>query len=386
MRVVLLWARYWLLWAFSYLRIGAASMLYRLAVDAYRQDSRAVSERSLDRAIEVSRPGRKADLACDLGDFQFDLQDFEAAAVSYRRALEEDDHHAPALRGTGLSLHAMGAGSEAVYYYVSLLQQDPEDVDVILNLALVLIWSGRLEDAEELIEQAEAVVPGSADTLEVRAEMAYAKGEIDEGITILADVVERFPERCEPRRVLGIYLHAVGRMEEAGVQFQGALECDPDDPRLLMALTGYNKDLGNGAAVVQYARRAVDILTERIAPADDLATAYWHLAWGHYMLGELQDSIAAGQEGVRTAPSLWGVRADLALAQLCAGDTEAAETNYQLVVQMAMDAGELRMIAVEDLQEAISTRPDLDHDAATRMLNLLQARERALDAETATTR
>jgi hypothetical protein len=80
------------------------------------------------------------------------------------------------------------------------------------------------------------------------------------------------------------------------------------------------------------------------------------------------------------------VRADLALAQLCAGDTEAAETNYQLVVQMAMDAGELRMIAVEDLQEAISTRPDLDHDAATRMLNLLQARERALDAETATTR
>lgn len=382
----ILWARYWVLFLFSFVPVGAARLLYRLAEDAYTYGNIAVSVRSLDRAIHISRPGRRADLACDLADRQFNLQDFDAASITYQRALEEDDHHPRALRGTGLSLHAMGSGSEAVYYYVSLLQHDPGDVDVILNLALVLIWSGRFEDAEELIVQAEEAVPGSPDVLEVRAEMAYARGELDEGIRILEEVTTTFPDRCEPKRVLGMYLHTVGRMDEAGIQFERALECDPDDPRLLIALTSFHKDVGDGTSVVLYAGRAVEILKERVMPSEELAQAYWHLAWGHYMLDELPASIAAGQEGVRLAPSLWGVRADLALAQLCAGDNKAAEANYELVVQMAMDATELRMIAIEDLQEAMTTRPDLDQETAGRMLELLRRREKSLGTGAATSR
>lgn len=378
MSAVILWVRYSLLWLIA--RLGASRMLYRLALDAYLAGNAAVSVRSLERAIQVSRPGRRAELACDLGDFQFDLQDFLTASMSYQRALDEEDHNARALRGKGLSLHAMGAGSEAVYYYVSLLQQDPKDVDVMLNLALVLIWSGRFDDAEERIAEAEAVTPDSPDVLEVRSELAYTRGDIDEGIAILEEVVERFPERCEPKRVLGTYLHTVGRMEEAGRHFEMALECDPDDPQLRLALTAYYRDVGDGAAVVRHAGEAVDILKARISASEELAQAYWNLAWGHYMLDDLKASIRASKEAVRLAPQMWGVRADLALAQLCAGDTTAAEDNYQLVAQMAMDATELRIVAIEDLQQAIVSRSELDQDTAGRMLDLLRQREETLDA------
>lgn len=380
MRDFALWTRYRLLWILSIVSSQASRLLYSLAADAYLQGNASASLRSLDRAVQVSRSGRGVDLACDLGDLQFDLQDFEAAAASYQRALDEDHRYPRALRGKGLSLHEMGEGSEAVYYYVSLLQRDPDDIDVILNLALILIWDGRFDDASERLAVAEELAPDSVDVQEVRAELAYARGDIDEGISILERLVADFPDRCEPKRVLGIYLQSVGRMLEADIQFQSALECEPDNPKLHLALTSYYQDLEDGASIVQHGLRAIEILTLQRGRPDELANAYWHLGWGYFLLDDLAASITANQTAVELVPSLWGARADLALAQLCAGELERASENYHLVAQMATDASDLRIVAIEDLKEAIRAERVTDQTLADNMLSLLRARERSLQA------
>jgi tetratricopeptide (TPR) repeat protein len=62
---------------------------------------------------------------------------YDRAAAEYRRVLEQDEAHAAARVGLGISLRGMGKHAEAASEYERVLSAEPNNVAALFDLAIV---------------------------------------------------------------------------------------------------------------------------------------------------------------------------------------------------------------------------------------------------------
>jgi tetratricopeptide (TPR) repeat protein len=130
----------------------------------------ALEEHDLGEARAKIRQGLALDAAnldlLDLGGFvAFFLGDYLATEDFCRKALAVKPDHAYACKGLGLGLARQGKVDEGVASLERSIALAPQWMDPYWDLAVTLMDAGRTDQALQVIERAEQVVPGETQRL-----------------------------------------------------------------------------------------------------------------------------------------------------------------------------------------------------------------------------
>ncbi len=187
--------------------VAAARGQTTAALDAYRRAHQA--EPSSDSLARLYRAQERQDPpgALQLAEgwvkaHPSDLPSLRLLAASYARA--------------GKLVSARGV-------YESLLNQAPDDAEILNNLANVLLL---LKDPNALpiAERALARKPGAAHIIGTTGWAAFQAGQVDRALLLLRDARLRDPNNADTRYFLGAVLASKGRNVEARDEIQGALK------------------------------------------------------------------------------------------------------------------------------------------------------------------
>lgn len=146
---------------------------------------------SRDRAMEILIAGYRAnsndgELAAELGRLALDMGRVDIATQALKTAEAQDVNDWRTLSAQGTLRAKQGEHAEAQQYFLAALQDKPDAVSVINNLALSYALDGQPEKSEELLRQA---VASGHDDKRVRQNLALVlglQGKFEEAKTVAA--------------------------------------------------------------------------------------------------------------------------------------------------------------------------------------------------------
>jgi len=119
--------------------------------------------------------------------------------------------------------------AQAVYVLDAALARWPEDADIRAWRARVLLWSGRLEEAEREFAELVKADPGDPDLWAGLGAVYQRQRRLPDALEALDRAVRLDPERADLRTARARVLLAIGEPRSARVEFQQALRLDPTD-------------------------------------------------------------------------------------------------------------------------------------------------------------
>jgi Flp pilus assembly protein TadD len=155
----------------------------------YAQALKAIGSR--DKALEILTAGYRAnptdgELAAELGRLALDMGRIEIAAQTLKVAEAQGVRDWKTLSAQGTLRAKRGQHAEAQQYFLAALQEKPDAVSVINNLALSYALDGKAKKSEELLRKA---VASGHDDRRVRQNLALVlglQGKFDEARQIAA--------------------------------------------------------------------------------------------------------------------------------------------------------------------------------------------------------
>lgn len=107
------------------------------------------------------------------------------------------------------------------------LKRDERFVPAIVSLTKASLQRGRVELADNMLEQAAAIDPQNAEVAFLQAKRFQAKGDLTQALVSYRKAIELNPEYAEARMALGIQSMAGGNYNEALAQFEAAVTLVP---------------------------------------------------------------------------------------------------------------------------------------------------------------
>ena len=130
------------------------------------------------------------------------------------------------LRRLGLVTADAELGPEAIAAVTARVESGidaRERALALRNLAKVLSWAGKTDDAAELAHEALKALPGDAESLFIAAVGDAARGRLEQAAAGYRAAVEADPEYAKAWNNLGVALAAVGRYDEAASAYHEGL-------------------------------------------------------------------------------------------------------------------------------------------------------------------
>jgi tetratricopeptide (TPR) repeat protein len=161
------------------------------------------------------------------------------------------------------------------------------------------------------------------------------KGRLDEAIIQYQKALDTVPDNAEVHNSFGSALFQNGRTDEAIIQFQKALAIQPNHPKA-------ENNLGNALIQKGRAEEAVMHWQKALAMQPGFAEADYNL--GHYLLqkGRLDEAVIHFQKALAVQPGLVEAQNDLARsAWALATSPDAAVRNGTKAVELAQQADQL---------------------------------------------
>jgi tetratricopeptide (TPR) repeat protein len=200
---------------------------------------------------------------------------------------------------------------ESVALFQRTLENEPRSAAVRYNLAAMLAFQGRREEAAAQFEEFLRLRPGSAD--------AY--------------------------RSLGRVRGAQGRREEAIAAWRRALELDPDQVEAHNLLGNALQDQGDLAGAIAHYERALELEPDRV-------DAHYNLGNALQRAGRLTEAIARYQRALELEPGYALAHNNLGAALEARGDLEGAIWHYGRAVESDPSLATPR----ENLESALAAR------------------------------
>lgn len=198
---------------------------YTIAADTLREAGQLDAARNEYMSGIARKPSSKLHIGLFLVSLQLagdDIESQDAAMRVMARWLRDSPGDYVALRhfaGAHIRLRRMQAGIGA---YEELLEQQPQDAQIMNALALAYHQVGRTE-ALALARRALDIAPSSAAVLDTYGWLLVETGDAARALPFLRKARLQAPYASEVRYHLGVTLHALGRMKEAAVELRGAL-------------------------------------------------------------------------------------------------------------------------------------------------------------------
>jgi CHAT domain-containing protein/Flp pilus assembly protein TadD len=171
---------------------------------------------------------REAEVWLYRGMKQHFLGDFEAAIISYDKALEIKPNYHGVWIYRGIALYSLGRLEEAIAFYDKALEIKSDYQDVWMNRGAALDTLGRPEEAIASYEKALEIKPDLHEAWNNRGIALNDLGRPEEAIASYDKALEFKPDFDQAWGNRGIALSSLGRPEEAIASYDKALEFKPD--------------------------------------------------------------------------------------------------------------------------------------------------------------
>jgi tetratricopeptide (TPR) repeat protein len=209
---------------------------YEKAIAVY-QDIVKTEPKMISRLVNVYRLDRQFDKALSLGKQNYDKNpDDIRIGIVYARTLGD-----------------AGRGKEGIEVLSKLLQSNPSEVDIYVNMSAIYLQDKRYSDAEKILRRGQGKKlddEGDRDSLNLQLASVYEKQkDFDRAESLLKEMLKAKPDNAVALNYIGYLLADRGvRLEEAVRYVKEALAIDPRNGAYLDSL-GWAffklNDLGN---------------------------------------------------------------------------------------------------------------------------------------------
>ncbi len=217
------------------------------------------------------------------------------AEVLYRQVLEQEPEQVQVLFWLALIANQLGKPEESMAYYRRILELRPKDATAHSNLGVVLGHQGRMAEAIAHHRQALALMPSDGDAHYNLAVALYQTGQVEEAAFHYRQATELNPDHASAHANLGLVLYGQGNLEEAVIHYQKAIALKPD-----------HINAHNGLAVVLYHLGRLDEATfhcqQAIALNPNYFSAYNNLGTILQKQGRLDEAMAQYQRAIALKP------------------------------------------------------------------------------------
>jgi len=313
---------------------------------------------AFDEALQYHREGRLAEAEC-----------------LYRRVLDRDPEHAPALLHLGLVAQATDQLQDACELFRRAVSCNPTDAICHNNLANVLRELRRLPEAEEAYRAAVRCNPNNVNAHFNLASLLMDTDDPQGAADGYRQVVRLAPDDTDAIGALGVALTALGSTSEAIACFRRVIGLRPDDPVASYNLATALKDRGEWDAALKLYRRALELNS-------DYAEAHNNVGLLLKEKGELDKAMRAFGEAMRSNPRHVDAHLHLAGMLVERGDhAKAEEVSRQAVRIDARNPRALQNLGAaliagrksDAAEHVLRTALDIDPELAEARLALGQA-------------
>jgi Flp pilus assembly protein TadD len=212
---------------------------------------------------------------------------------------------------------AAGDLARAERLFRKALSLEPDNPDLVYNLAVVCLQKGDLGEGAKLAAQVVARRPENAAARFTYGRALQAAGDLAAARRELEAAVGLDPAHADARLALGLVAHLIGDEAVAERELAAALELKPDDLAALMNLAAIRLAGGDREAAAALYERA-------LAQRRGLVPALIGLSQARRGLGELEAAQEAAEAAHRQAPDNPDAVAELVFVLERQGDAAAA--------------------------------------------------------------
>jgi protein O-GlcNAc transferase len=189
---------------------------------------------SYRQALEID--AQDAETHNKLGDIYYERQALPEAETCYRQALKIKPDDNEAQINLGLTLDEQGRHAEAEACYRQVVTQKPEHALAHFNLGIALTSQGRLVEAEQSYRRALEIKPNFSHAHFKLGAMLQKQERLAEAEASYRSVLEINPRNADALCNLGVILEIQDRLLEAEACYRLTLEIKPDFAAVLRNL------------------------------------------------------------------------------------------------------------------------------------------------------
>ncbi|HEY4354922.1 MAG TPA: tetratricopeptide repeat protein [Acidobacteriaceae bacterium] len=192
------------------------------------------------------------------------------------------------------------AASLDAFEHVAKLR--PDYLDAVTNMAIVEIQWERYADAAKHLDQALHMDSGNARALYYRALVERNEGGLDQAVTDLQVVLQKFPRSRDAHRELGFTFYQQRKFPQALGEYEALQAIDPDDLAAHYNLSILYRRLGNKERAAEESAKFADQKDDPTAATYALEYLRGHteianesVPWhAHELMGQEKPAIAGG--------------------------------------------------------------------------------------------
>lgn len=289
-----------------------------------------------------------------LGVILLESGDAESAAAAFADGLKCDLQQPMLLNNLGNALTRLGHFAEAETSYRQALQINSNLLAPWLGLCGLFVESARLAEARHLIDQLAPLAPQNPDILLCQASVLIAEGELPQAVAALEQVIQLVPTMVPALvKLAGIRLQLRDPVAAADL-FGRALRFDPVNEQ---ALSG----LGDAMALMDRAAETLDTVEQaaRLAPGNSRIA--FILATTADQARQPERAAAAFNRVLALRPSDAALRIACGEHEFKMGRLDHAERLYEAA--LAIDPGQVKarlLLCVQQLPVAYRTEAEID--------------------------
>lgn len=325
-------------------------------------------QREFDRLLEeipekpAGQPAEAAALLALRAEAQLGRRQIDDAALSYEAARRLDPNSVEALRGLALValarqqpdtamtlaneaieksparhepwllkadlLNAEGKNDEAIRAYQEALKRKPDDLVSHLSLATLYVLTRQFDAAQREIDAAHKIEPGALQLRLVRGQLYFAQQKFAAARDQLQQVLKFAPKLGQAVLLMGATQYALGAFEQAETHLTTFLDAAPGSAyaRTLLASV-YLK--------TRRPDRALDTLRPLLTAEPPNPAALALAGEAHMQRREPARAAEYLEKAAKVAPHAAGVRTELALSRLAAGDIDRGMVELEAAAGLA---------------------------------------------------
>lgn len=256
--------------------------------------------------------------------------DPEAALAAYERLAELTDGAPVARVGAARSLLMLNRPDEAINQLSALDSATAGDPSVLHLRALAALAKDDGKGAVNFLRDALAADPSFAPSQLLLARLSYDDGHYAQADDLVRRYVAQRRDSVDGRVLLAMVRLASGAHQDAVAPLEEVLARNPDHVIALSLLGSLYTRMGEFG-------RGNEMLERAVAAAPDVASLRTELARGYFGEGNVEDALSQFREALKVDPAFVRGRYLMALAELRAGQYEAAVASARELVEQATE-------------------------------------------------
>ncbi|MCB9472833.1 MAG: tetratricopeptide repeat protein [Candidatus Delongbacteria bacterium] len=259
------------------------------------------------------------------------LKQYDKAEVSYRHALRltPTERSATLHFALAMTFQARNQADKAIAAFRTGLEISPDDLSGNFQFAILLLNTGKADEAAQRLDSLLEKQPGNRDVLNYRALIHAQKQEYGQGAALLQKAIELNGNDAALLFNLGQMQEQGGDRDTAETSYRESLELKRDQPpvlgRLAMLLAGHKKEYD----------AAIALFDEALALAPNDAGLHYLKGMAYQEQGETDIAVKLVERALELQPGLR--EAQLALERLKQGGETAGPSSSQLEEALEKD-------------------------------------------------